>query len=116
MSALRITVTQQNPSRSLLIGSARERKAYTEANDKPDGAQFAQMLGPGRIADLTTGEIRHWHKTLTSLVSSHTANRAKAVLRSALALKRLEGSAGQTSLKVRAFEASRVACVSIGFQ
>ena len=70
----------------LMIGTARERKAYTEAANKPGGAQFAQMLGPSRIIDLTTGDIRSWHKTLTGLVSSHTANRAKAVLRSALAL------------------------------
>lgn len=44
------------------------------------------MLGPVRVADLTTADIRSWHLTLTAQVSSYTANVAKKYLRAALAL------------------------------
>ena len=44
------------------------------------------MLGPTRIADLTTADVRRWHKQLTSEVSSYTANVAKKFLRAALVM------------------------------
>jgi integrase len=39
-----------------------------------------------RVADLTTADIRGWHRTLTVQVSAYTANVAKKFLRAALAL------------------------------
>jgi integrase len=70
----------------LMIGTARERKAYTEAEKKPASAEFVEMLGPSSIANLTTGDVRRWHKTVSAQVSTHSANLAKTFLRSALAL------------------------------
>jgi integrase len=44
------------------------------------------MLGPIRIADLTTANIRQWHKALSCQISVNTANVAKKLLQSSLAL------------------------------
>jgi integrase len=44
------------------------------------------MLGTKRIGDLTTSDIRNWHRTVASHISSYTANVAKKFLRAALAL------------------------------
>jgi integrase len=70
----------------LLVGSKLERYRYARLGKKQDEAQFVELLGDRPIADLTTGDIRNWHKTLSAHVSTYTANMAKNVLRSALAL------------------------------
>jgi len=70
----------------LLVGTKQERHALTRTGEKPDAAQFIEMLGPKSIADLTTADIRSWHRTLVIQVSSYTANVAKKFLRAALAL------------------------------
>ncbi len=70
----------------LLSGTKFERHLFARKRAKRDGAQLVEMLGPRPIAQLTTADIRSWHKTLTSEVSSYTANVAKKFLRAALAL------------------------------
>jgi integrase len=70
----------------LLVGSKLERHLYARNRAKPEGAQFIPMLGRTLIADLTTADIRSWHKTLIAQVSAYTANVAKKYLRAALAL------------------------------
>jgi integrase len=70
----------------LLVGGKRERRIWTERGEKPKDAAFLDLLGPFLVAELTTADIRNWHKTVTAQVSSHTANLAKAFLRAALAL------------------------------
>ena len=70
----------------LLVGSKLERYRYARMGKKEDAAHFIELLAERPIADLTTGDIRNWHKILTAQVSSYTANVAKNVLRSALAL------------------------------
>jgi integrase len=70
----------------LLIGTKLERHMYARKGLKPAGAQVIDMLGPKPIADLTTADIRGWHKTLIAQVSGYTANVAKKHLRAALAL------------------------------
>lgn len=70
----------------LLTGTKAERHVFTRTGEKPEGGRLIDMLGPSLIADLTTADIRSWHKTLTAQVSSYTANVAKKHLRAALAL------------------------------
>jgi integrase len=70
----------------LLVGTPIQRRLFTQSGETPRGAQFLEMLGPIRIADLSTSDIRRWHRTLTCQVSSHTATVAKKLLRAALAL------------------------------
>ena len=70
----------------LLIGTSAQRKLYREEGVRPEGSRFVDMLGPVKIADLTTGEIRRWHRTLTAEVGSRSANMSKTLLRAALAL------------------------------
>jgi hypothetical protein len=41
------------------------------------------MLGDIKIQDLTTGQIRTWHKTVSSEASAYSANRAKMYLAAA---------------------------------
>ncbi len=70
----------------LLVGTKLERHVFTRTGKTPDGATFMDMLGPIAIADLTTADIRNWHRSLTTQVSSYTAYVAKKFLRAALAL------------------------------
>jgi integrase len=48
--------------------------------------EFLPVLGHVRIKDLTTSDIRAWHKTLWAEVGAYSANRAKMFLKTALAL------------------------------
>jgi integrase len=70
----------------LLVGTRTERVRFSRRDKKPENAQFVEMLGAVPISELTTARIRAWHKTLTVMVSPHTANVAKKFLRAALAL------------------------------
>lgn len=73
-------------TKALLIGTKVQRGTFARRGRMPAGAEFVETLGRKRVADLTTADIRHWHRTLTTQVSSHTANVAKKFLRAALAL------------------------------
>jgi integrase len=70
----------------LLVGTKHERKIYTQTGNNLTGAQPIEMLGSLRIADLTTANIRNWHRILTVQISGHTADLAKKLLRAALSL------------------------------
>jgi integrase len=70
----------------LLVGTKVQRHQFARTGNKPDGAELLPMLGPRPLADLTTADIRTWHKVLVSQVSAYTANVAKKYLRAALAL------------------------------
>lgn len=70
----------------LLVGTKLERHVFARRGEKTDGAQFIEMLGPKPIADLSTADIRSWHRTLSTQVSGYTANVAKKFLCAALAL------------------------------
>lgn len=69
----------------LIKGTARERVEFTtrRAAGRPE---YILLLGGIRISELTTARIREWHKTLLREVGSHSANRAKQYLGTALAL------------------------------
>ncbi len=70
----------------LLTGSVRDRYVYTRYATIREGAQLLDLLGPVKLSELTTVSIRHWHRLLSSHVSSRIARVAKKHLRSALSL------------------------------
>jgi integrase len=70
--------------RPILVGTPRERRAFTETGKHPATAEFLPPLAPIRIADLTTGAIRSWHAKLVTHVSNYSANLAQKFLRAAL--------------------------------
>lgn len=76
----------RNISRPLLVGTRRERGDFTASGVKPKGAKFLAMLGEVKLDELTTAAIRSWHRTLVEQCGQYTANRAKAHLKSILAL------------------------------
>jgi integrase len=70
----------------LLRGTPQERGSYSRTGELPEGAELVPMLGETIAIELTTAVIRHWHSTLKELVGYYSANRAKSVLKSVLAL------------------------------
>ena len=70
----------------LLTGTAQERARFTRTGEKPKGADLIPMLGDVLTADLTTAEIRRWHSVVKGEVGYYTANRAKSVLKTVMAL------------------------------
>ena len=54
--------------------------------ERLQGAQLIEMLGSIRTAELSTANIRNWHKTLSAQISGHSADLAKKLLRAVLAL------------------------------
>lgn len=70
----------------LLIGSREQRAEFTVTGSKPSGTELVPLLGDVKLQDLTTGDIRAWHKTVTSQVGAYSANRAKMYLGTILAL------------------------------
>ena len=70
----------------LLAGTKAQRTEYTVTGKLPEGTRLLPMLGDIKIQELTTGQIRTWHKTVSSEVSAYSANRAKMYLSAALAL------------------------------
>jgi integrase len=70
----------------LLAGTSRERAALTKSGKTPPAARSIPMLGNVKVRDLTTGDIRAWHRTVVKEVGWHSANRAKMFLAAALAL------------------------------
>ena len=80
----------------LLIGAmAQQREIFTKTGEKPKGARLEPMLGGVKITDLTTAEIRSWHRLIVKEVGSYSANRAKQFLNAALRL-------AEEDLRVRA--------------
>jgi integrase len=70
----------------LLIGTTVERKDYTETGVAPKGARFLKLFGDLRVTDLTTAQIRVWHRTIVEQCGNYSANRAKSHLKAILAL------------------------------
>ncbi|WP_422384332.1 tyrosine-type recombinase/integrase [Roseibium album] len=70
----------------LLIGTPKERAAFTQSGVAAKGARFIKLLGDVKLTDLNTAMIRAWHKTITEQCGTYTANRAKSHLRSILSL------------------------------
>ena len=69
-----------------LAGSPKAPAEYTATRKKPAGAVLLPMLGAIKTSDLSTAEIRAWHRPLTEHAGAYTANRAKSHLKAILAL------------------------------
>src|SRR5262249_6486241 len=61
----------------LLHGSKSERYRFTRIGVTRTDVQLIEMLGSKRVCELTTGDIRNWHKIVSLEVSTYTANVAK---------------------------------------
>jgi integrase len=70
----------------LLIGTPQQRTRYALTGEPPEGTRTIPLLGKVKLNDLTTGDIRAWHKMLTTEVGWYSANRAKMFLQAILAL------------------------------
>jgi integrase len=70
----------------LLEATAVQRRDFTASGKKPKGAAFIKLLGEVKLSELTTAGIRAWHRTVVDQCGNYTANRAKAHLKSILAL------------------------------
>ncbi len=70
----------------LLEGTPQERADFTATGKKPKKPSFIAMLGDEKLNELTTAKIRGWHRIVVEQVGTYTANRAKAHLKSTLAL------------------------------
>jgi integrase len=71
----------------LLVGAtAQQREIFTKTGEKPKGATLAPLLGGVKINELTTADIRAWHKLVVQEVGQYSANRAKQFLNAALRL------------------------------
>ena len=70
----------------LLVGTPQQRANYAMTGIKQPGAKLIPMLGDCKITDITTADIRAWHRTLADHCGAYTANRAATHLKSILAL------------------------------
>jgi integrase len=70
----------------LLQGTTQQRARRTLTGKHPEGTKTISLLGDIKVQDLTTSNIRTWHKTLVTEVGWYSANRAKMFLVSVLAL------------------------------
>jgi integrase len=70
----------------LLIGTSEQRTEYTVTGKLPKGTRLEPLLGDMKLSELSTADIRSWHKLLTNEVGAFTANRAKLYLSTAMAL------------------------------
>jgi integrase len=86
MADIRLTGTRLI-IKPLLIGvTAQQRELFTKTGEKPKDAKFAPLLGGIKINELSTADIRVWHKLIVAEVGTYSANRAKQFLNAALRL------------------------------
>jgi len=69
-----------------LVGTPKQRAEYTVTGVAPKGAKLVRMLGDVKLHELATAQIRSLHRELTELSGAYTANRAKSILKTILAL------------------------------
>ena len=69
----------------LLSGTPQQRSEYAQTGPRR-GDVVLKMLGDVKTSELTTAEIRAWHKTVLEEVGRYTANRALSMLKSVLSL------------------------------
>jgi integrase len=79
-------VVVQHIKGPLLVGSVKQRAEYSRSGQKPEGTKLVQALGTVKVSDLTTAEIRQWHRTVAEISGDYTANRAASHLKAILAL------------------------------
>ncbi|MCO4317332.1 site-specific integrase [Phyllobacterium sp. 21LDTY02-6] len=69
-----------------LVGTQREKAQYTATGVKPRGTHLLPMLGKIKLNELTTADIRGWHRQLQEHSGTYTANRAKSHFKAVLAM------------------------------
>ncbi len=70
----------------LLKGTPEQRMVYTIGHQLPQGCELIPMLGHIKISELTTADIRTWHRQLSEMVGSYSARRSMQRLKTILAL------------------------------
>lgn len=70
----------------LIIGTSKDRAAISRSRKAPARQQMRELLGHIKVQELTTSDIRAWHRMISTEVGAYTANRAKMFLNAALAL------------------------------
>jgi integrase len=77
----------KNITGPILEGTPEERCHYALTGEKPNReVKLLQMLGDVKVHELTTAEIRRWHRTVQDITGIYSANRALSKLKSILAL------------------------------
>ena len=69
----------------MLPAEARRAAIQSGTGAKPN-VRPLPLLGPIKVQELTTRQIRAWHKLISDEVSVYSANKAMAILKAALAL------------------------------
>jgi len=69
-----------------LIGTREQRDEWRRTGRVPKGTKLLGTLGHIKISELTTAQIRIWHREVATLCGAYTANRARSHLKSILAL------------------------------
>ena len=71
----------------ILQGTPQERVRHSITGAKPHrDAKLLQMLGPFKVSELTTAQLRRWHTLVRNEVGIFTANRVISMLKGILAL------------------------------
>jgi integrase len=69
------------------LADSETRKALIKrGTGKLTAPRRLQLLGPVKVQDLTTRQIREWHRLISQEVSVYSANKALMILKAALAL------------------------------
>ena len=77
----------KNISGGVLQGSPQEKVHFALTGEKPNrDAKVLQMLGPYKVSELTTAQLRRWHGVVRVEAGHHTANRVMSMLKGILAL------------------------------
>ena len=80
-------VVAKNIIGPLLEGTQQERAEYAMTGELPrKDARLLLMLGHVPLNELTTAQIRNWHRIIIEHVGRYTANRALSMLKAVLAL------------------------------
>jgi integrase len=79
-------VVVQHIKGPLLIGTPQQRAEFSRTSVQPAGSKLLQALGSKKLSELTTAEIRAWHRLVAETSGDYTANRAASHLRAILAL------------------------------
>lgn len=80
-------VVLKNITGPILEGTPEQRRHFALTGEKPHrDTKLHRMLGEVKVNELTTAEIRKWHRKLQEMVGIYSANRALSKLRSVLAL------------------------------
>ncbi|MBN8544254.1 MAG: site-specific integrase [Alphaproteobacteria bacterium] len=70
----------------LLSGTPKQRMAHKLTGKIPPDCQLVPMLGDIKISELTTADIRAWHRQLSEMVGSYSARRSMQRLKTILGL------------------------------